>query len=77
MLVKKFALKPATHKETEAKLLQALQILKRLRETSTLWQTHFGVYKQNMLTWERNADKFLSENIVEVEVEEQPKILTD
>jgi hypothetical protein len=78
MALKKFLLKPATHKETEAKLLEATQILKRLLETSTHWQKHFGATNRNeMLRWEKKAFDFINENIVEVEIDVEPKILID
>ncbi len=77
-LKKQYLKKPATPTDLENKLLEAAQILNKLRESSTNWQTHFGsYYKTEMQKWERKADKFLAENIVDVELEEQPKILID
>jgi hypothetical protein len=76
-LKKPFLIKPNTQEEAETKLLQVTQILKKLRESSTLWQLHFGsYYKNEMLFWQQKADDFLKQNIVDVDVAEN-KILID
>ena len=62
---KKQILQPTTKENAETKLLEAANIILRLRETTKLWQLHYGsYYKAEMQRWERNADNFLKENIV-------------